>query len=318
MPAIPKIYSSNFEPYTLWTIENNIQSIQIIPQLGGIINRFCREQSEFINGYTSGVDASRNSLREYKSAKLMPCPNRTKNGHYEFGGNQYQMPCNFGNTPHQIHGFMANKPFQVIGQGGNSQEGSFLTLQYDYTGDHEGFPFPFRIEITYTMHLDNGFTSETFIQNTGNQEMPLGDGWHPYFQINGIEIDQLELQLPNCQKLHVDKEMIPTGRVEAYKDFSSRTRLANTHFDDCFLLEKQEIAKTILYDPAKGLGLEVWQDSSDTQYSYLQLFTPDDRKSIAIEPMSCPPNALNSKIGLNILRPQESWVSKWGATVLSN
>jgi aldose 1-epimerase len=54
-------------------------------------------------------------------------------------------------------------------------------------------------------------------------------------------------------------------------------------------------------------------------YQFLMVFTPDAipevarrRRSIAIEPMTCAPNAFRSGDGLVVLRPGESWNGRWG------
>ena len=42
-----------------------------------------------------------------------------------------------------------------------------------------------------------------------------------------------------------------------------------------------------------------------TNYPYLQLYTPPDRKSIAIENLSGAPDCFNNKMGLQELQPQK-------------
>jgi len=45
-----------------------------------------------------------------------------------------------------------------------------------------------------------------------------------------------------------------------------------------------------------------------SQYPYLQLYIPPDRNSIAIENLSGAPNALNNKMGLHVVKPQNNIV----------
>jgi aldose 1-epimerase len=60
-------------------------------------------------------------------------------------------------------------------------------------------------------------------------------------------------------------------------------------------------------------GVELW---ADPDFRWVQVYTPDnfpDRgRAIAIEPMTCPPDALNSGVDLITLKPGESWVGNWG------
>ena len=90
-----------------------------------------------------------------------------------------------------------------------------------------------------------------------------------------------------------------------------------TQLDDCFTdLERDEdgVARVRLQDPESGNGLTLWVDEA---YGYLMLFTGDPlpdvaRRSLAVEPMTCPPNAFRSGEGLIRLAPGESFSSTWG------
>ncbi len=56
-------------------------------------------------------------------------------------------------------------------------------------------------------------------------------------------------------------------------------------------------------------------------YEWLQVFTGDTlgpshrRKAVAIEPMTCPPNAFNSGVDLLMLEPGDSVTHTWGIQV---
>ncbi len=61
-----------------------------------------------------------------------------------------------------------------------------------------------------------------------------------------------------------------------------------------------------LFDEELGLYITMVMPQIDAPYEYVQLYTAPDRNSIAIEPMTCEPNAFNNKMGLKILAPKES------------
>jgi aldose 1-epimerase len=57
----------------------------------------------------------------------------------------------------------------------------------------------------------------------------------------------------------------------------------------------------------------------DDDWEYLQVFTTDiypgpdgPNTAIAVEPMTAPPDALNSGLGLRWLEPGELWEGSWG------
>jgi aldose 1-epimerase len=60
----------------------------------------------------------------------------------------------------------------------------------------------------------------------------------------------------------------------------------------------------------------LWVDES---YVYLMLFTGDtrpdvNRRSLAVEPMTCPPNAFRTGDSLIRLEPNDSTTAAWGIT----
>jgi len=67
-----------------------------------------------------------------------------------------------------------------------------------------------------------------------------------------------------------------------------------------------------------GGGARLWFDET---YRFLQVFTLDaltgDRPAIAIEPMTCAPNAFNTGAGLIILGAGGTWTGSWGIVPLT-
>jgi aldose 1-epimerase len=68
--------------------------------------------------------------------------------------------------------------------------------------------------------------------------------------------------------------------------------------------------------PGGATGAALWADPG---FPYLMVYTGDTlgevprrRRAIAIEPMSCPPNALRSGTDLITLEPDQSWTASWG------
>ena len=58
---------------------------------------------------------------------------------------------------------------------------------------------------------------------------------------------------------------------------------------------------------------------ADERYPYLMIFTGDgladvERRSVAVEPMTCAPNAFRSGEGLVRLDPGETHAASWGVS----
>jgi aldose 1-epimerase len=72
-----------------------------------------------------------------------------------------------------------------------------------------------------------------------------------------------------------------------------------------------------LAHPRTGRGVTLWADAK--AYQWLQVFTGDSLplpsrrvSGIAVEPMTCPPNAFNSGDDLLVLEPGQEFAAPWG------
>jgi len=71
-------------------------------------------------------------------------------------------------------------------------------------------------------------------------------------------------------------------------------------FDDGYTLHEPYCA---LETPDYNLTLDFDTGSEP----FLQIYTPEHRNSIALEPMTCVTDALNNGIGLEALDPRQTW-----------
>lgn len=250
--------------------------------------------------------SSGNSIREllafhpnyqFENAWLFPFPNRLKNGIYTFEGQTYQFPQNdMENRPNALHGFINNKHFEIV-----HKTKSACTLKYEYNGDYAYYPFAFSITLGLEL-LPNALTCNVMVKNTGQQNMPCGFGWHPYF-VADEGLETLSLKLPGSTIVELDPLGIPTGKEQPSHCFDDSRLIHETHLDDCFRLNfaNNTSQSELLFE--NGDLIEIWQDAS---FPFTQVYTHPSRKSIAIEPMTCGVNALNSGDGLIILAPGQS------------
>lgn len=238
----------------------------------------------------------------FQSSLLFPFPNRLENGQFKSGGRDFSFPLNDFGRPNALHGLIYDFEFEVI-----QQLGDKVTLRLEYTGDSSSYPFPFCLDVVYTL-LPGKLDVEVFITNTGEVSMPCGFGWHPYFD---IEQDDVKMLLRKVDKIEIDEQMIPTGKRTPYKTFEEPAFVSETQLDTCFRYFSEGINSATLFFP-DGSQLEVWQDENQP---FVQVFTPEDGRTIAIEPMTCGINALNSGEGLKHLSPGESWAFEFGLTL---
>lgn len=267
-------------------LENGAYSCEVLTNYGAALNSYKYKGVEFVSGYKSPGEIAQ---QQYKGVVLAPFPNRVAEAAYAFEGAAYQLPINREKEGLALHGLLYNKAFEIL-----SQSKSELLITYSYKAEVESFPFCFILEIRYQLENNGRLKICATVTNNSEGNMPFGFGWHPYLQI-GSEINELSLDFPASKKLLLNDKKIPTGKVATFLEAQSLIALKDYEFDDCFKLSNEEQVAFILSDGKQSLKV---QAKSLGDFPYFQLYTPKDRQTIAIEPMTCAPDAFNNKLGL--------------------
>lgn len=278
---------------------------EILP-FGALLNRYAlrRRNGEWHNAvaaYASPQDARLNITELFRSAKLSPFACRIADSRYTFSGCLHRLG-KFAIGTSAIHGLLFDAPFSVEGSQTDA-DGTQVLLAYAYRGSEAGYPFPYRIRVCYRLHGDGRLSLETTVQNTGDAAMPLVDGWHPYFAADGNPADWT-LTVRSGTRLAFDDNLLPTGEQVADSRFLGGARLADTALDDCFVLDSDfRLPAAVLQ--GEHIRLSITPDAS---YPFMQVYTPPDRRSIALENLSGAPDAFNNGIGLVVLEPQQEYL----------
>jgi aldose 1-epimerase len=281
-------------------------SAEIIPSCGAILHAFTvlhnNEPLNIIDNYENATDFSENvAAKGFKSCKLSPFACRIKNATYKFGEANYKLE-KFLLNGNALHGLLYNVVFEVITQHADEEKASVI-LKYKYRDNEKGYPFHYDCLIKYQLRKENELHIITEIVNKSEGLMPIQDGWHPYFTFGG-NINDLQLEFQAKEKVEMDKEIIPTGKLLPYENFNALKKIAETAFDDCFILNLAECQPLcVLRDINKKIQLEIRPTKS---YPYLQIYTPPHRKSIAIENLSAAPDTFNNSIGLKTIAAKEA------------
>jgi aldose 1-epimerase len=270
---------------------------------------------ELLDGYSSAEDLHERYHSSHCGARLSPFPNRIKDGKWHWKGVNHSLLKNFPwEQGHAIHGMLFDLPwtktdFTVTG------DTAWLTLECAYDGKQPGFPFPYTAVTRYGLS-SQGIEVQTLVRNTGHEALPFGEGWHPYFRVGG-PIDQAELHMALPTLLvEVDDRSIPTRTMIPDDDFSKPVLIGARNLNTCWKFAGPAMrADVTLRNPTSGLTLRYWQTRGEGGYDYIQLYTPPARESLAIEPMTCPPDVLNNQLGLILLVPGAEHLLSWGATV---
>lgn len=291
-------------------LKSSLAEVEVYPEYGGMINSFkfyhYGSFQEVLYGYVQDEITSK-IHQDFRNVKLSPFPNRISRGQYNFDGRSFCLPLNKCDEGNSLHGFLYDKVFKVL-----SHHRHELIICYHYDGSIIGYPFNYKITVSYELK-DSELCCSTTIKNTGNGKMPIGDGFHPYFSF-GNSINTLKLCLPQLDQLELDHRMIPTGNFKPFSLFSSPKEIGEIQFDNCFRLnDVKDIVKTDLFCYEKKMRLSLWQKSQE--YKFLQLYTPSNRKSIAIEPMVCAPDVFNNQMGLIVLDSNQETKFTFGFNV---
>lgn len=304
MFSVEQINNSGFDKVLLTdTLSGTI--VEVIPSCGAILHSFAiiqnGEKLNVIDNYESSDDFKTNlAAKGFKSCKLSPFACRVKNAMYRFDDTEYTIQ-KFLLGKNALHGLIYDASYVIINQSADTTNAS-VVLQYKYDGSDPGYPFQYICTITYTLTAKNNLTIQTTIENIDERKIPIQDGWHPYFTF-GNSINDLLLEFQSSRKIVFD-DMIPTGDLITYEEFGSLKLIGEERFDDCFELDFTECQPLcVLRDKSKNLQIQIYPDTS---YPYLQIYTPDHRKSIAIENLSAIPDTFNNGIGLKILQPNET------------
>jgi aldose 1-epimerase len=250
---------------------------------------------------------------------LIPWPNRLRDGRYSFDGEAHQLALTEPATGNAIHGLVRWRNWRPL------ERAPDRVVMGTRLHPLQGWPFPLDIAIAYSL-ADDGLTVETSLTNIGHRPCPVGWGQHPYLSAGpGWKVDECRLHLGAATRILTDPDrQLPTG-TEAIsgtdRDFRAPRMLGGVCLDDAFTdLERDRdgLAWASLSCP-DGHAVELWCDRT---YGVIQLYSGDTlaparrRLALAAEPMTCPPNALQSGEGIIRLAPGQSHSGRWGVRLI--
>jgi aldose 1-epimerase len=250
---------------------------------------------------------------------LLPWPNRLADGRYEFGGQTLQLPIDEVARNNASHGLTRWLNWNAVAH--TTDQIRFELVLHS----RPGYPFTLQLQIWYLL-TNAGLTVRTSARNLGSEALPFGAGQHPYFTAGTELVDSASLKVPAHSRLELDPERrLPTSRTlsvaQSAFDFGQSRPIGTLVLDDCFAdlsRDPDGHARVVLSASDSGKSVSVWLDE---HYRYVQLFSGDTlapdrrRRGLAIEPMTCPPNALRSGTDLIVLQPGGAIELEWGIQI---
>jgi len=252
---------------------------------------------------------------------LSPWPNRVRAGRWLLDGEPQQLDITEPARGGALHGLLQFADYEVT-----EQTPDAVTLAATIYPQH-GWPFLLETWVRYELEWD-GLAVTHGARNLSAARALYATGSHPYLKVGDAPIADLELTVPASTYFAVDERLDPTAEVDVAGtsyDVRSPHRVGDLTFDTAFGgVEHAEVANgrgdVAWLTAPDGSRTTLWQS---TDWGYVQVFTthlmpsptgaPDAViDAIAIEPMTAPPDALNSGQGLIWIEPGGTWEGSWG------
>ncbi|MFI5494417.1 aldose 1-epimerase family protein [Actinoplanes sp. NPDC051859] len=291
-----------------WTIEAGGQRATVA-EIGGTLREYAAGDHEVLDGF--GPD----EIAPASAGQLLaPWPNRIRDGRYTFEGTAYQLPLTEPGKHNAIHGLSNWARWRLAEQAPDA-----VTCEFDLPAQ-VGYPWSLTLRTRWRVGAD-GLRSEQEVTNTSDGNAPWGFSVHPYVQLPGVSVDDTLLRVPGRSKVMTDNRLLPIGLVKvtgSESDYVEPRRLGAERLDTTWgdlVTDPDGGSSVTVAAPGGGPAVTVWGDGN---FKWWQVFTGDSlsgarfRRSFAIEPMTCPPDAFRSGRDLVVLAPGQTWRAAWG------
>lgn len=244
----------------------------------------------------------------FRGATLAPWPNRVIDGLYSFDGEDFILSLSEPSRGHALHGLVAWQDFALVSQVSNRLAiATTIEAQVGY---------PFRIDVLVEFTLDDdGLHTRVTGTNTGKRVAPWGTGPHPYLVGGTGRVNDWTFELAATRVVTItDDRLLPVDEIDVEGtpfDFRAARAIDDTFIDHAYTGLTQHEARVSRGD--SGVVM-TW----DSACPWVQVHTADrideplfSRIGLAVEPMTCPPDAYNSGVDLVKLQPGESSSAGW-------
>ena len=250
---------------------------------------------------------------------LVPWPNRIAGGRYPLDGAEQQLAITEPSTGNAIHGLARWATWDVADRTASSVTWSHLLVP------QPGWPTSLACRVTYALD-DDGLSVTTSARNVGSADCLYGTGSHPYLTLGTALVDDVTSPCPASTWFETDEGGIPTGAHPvdgtavrpAHRSADRRPRAGHG------VRRPEPGRRRALADPARGrrtttasLSCGPTRPTATRRSSRGDtLHGAERRRGLAVEPMTCPPDAFNAPdpaaVGVVRLAPGDEHVATWG------
>ncbi|MEU1312746.1 aldose 1-epimerase family protein [Streptomyces cinnamoneus] len=283
----------------------------VVTELGAALRTYAVGERTVVDGF-----AAHDRITGGRGQILVPWPNRIRDGRYRWDGQDHQLPLTEPASGNAIHGLLRWASWQVM-EASDSRAALEVPLW-----PQPGYPFRLHLRAEYALG-EGGLEVAVTARNLDVRAAPYGFGQHPYVTAGTEVVDESVLTVPARTWLRTDERGLPVAAEPvAGTPYDLRTpqtvgaRWLDTPFGD---LDRDADGRAVvrLAHPSGAFGTDVWLGEGA---DYVQLYTGDTlppgerRRAVAVEPMTCPPDAFRSGTALVSLGPGERHTVRWGIT----
>ena len=249
---------------------------------------------------------------------LVPWPNRVKDARWRHDGEELLHAVTEPARGNALHGLLRTADYEIGERTDRSVVlGAIIPPQ-------TGWPFFLDTWVRYELEED-GIAVTHGAVNLSGESAPWAVGTHPFLRVGDVPVEDLVLTLPADGYVDVDDRLNPVGfpGVDGTAfDLRGGRRVGELTLDTAFHgLRHANVASghgdAAWVEAPDGTRTTLWQD---TTWGYVQVFTTDawegargrHRRALAVEPMTAPPDALNSGRGLQWIEAGGAWEGSWG------
>ncbi len=284
----------------------------VVGEVGGTLHSYVVNGTEVLDGFAAHEPSSSG-----RGQVLAPWPNRLEDGRYTFEAREGRAAWDEPERRNAIHGLVRWLLWQSVERTDRAVElACWLPPQPAY-------PWRLGLRVRYEL-TPAGLEVTATASNESDAPAPFGIGFHPYLTLGGA-IDDLLLLVPARRTLLGDDRALPAGDEPVAgtdHDFTAARLLGALQLDTAFtdlMRDVDGVTRVRLARAQDSRSATVWMDDT---FTHVMVYTGDTlepegrrRQGIAIEPMTCPPNAFRSGIDVIRLEPGGSWRGRWGISV---
>lgn len=294
----------------------------VATEVGGGLRLLTHEGRDLVRSFAADEARPR-----FRGSLLAPWPNRVADGRYDFDGETHHLAVTEPERRAALHGLVCWERFDL------QQPEPAAAVATLALAPQPGYPFSATLRASYRLG-DDGLTTTVRVINDGDRLLPWGTAGHPYLVAgSGGRVDDWVLSAPGTSVLEVDPDRLLPARpadggprwtpvAGTDLDFTVARAIGATEVDHAFTdlrADADGSARVSLSDPETGLGAVLTWDP--TTLPWLQLHTADlcpdqpdadqSRRGLAVEPMTCPPDAFGSGVDLVVLEPGATHEVSW-------